>query len=111
MNYYLGQNLFEEDREYRVCATLWDALKVPSPRHSTFRTAHVSMDAVRSRTAEHSTDNNMREVQAAMRMIVESPIKYHTREIRKQFIWMMSMDCTETKQMGLFVKLEWWGIL
>ena len=79
--------------------------KVPrSPQQSTIRRSHASLEAVRSRTAVYSRDSQMREVQAALRMIVESDLKDQNKEIWKRFFWMWSMG-EETKQMGLYIKL------
>ena len=65
----------------------------------------MSLDAVRERLAVASTDSNMRELQAAFRLIVECDFSSQNKEIRKRFIWMMSVDDEEYKQAGLFVKL------
>ena len=65
----------------------------------------MSSDAVYGRAAGLSATSNMREVQAAYKLIVDCDFEFQNSEIRKRFVWMMSVDDKEYKQMGLFVKL------
>ena len=109
LNAFLKQSGLDDSKEYQVCHGIFKRVKlfkIPlSTQQSTIRRAHVSLNAVRERTAVVSTDSNMRELQAALRLIVECDFSSQNKEIRKRFIWMMSVDDEEYKQAGLFVKL------
>ena len=109
-----GDSLLD-NRQYRVCHNISVKFRqiTPPPRQSTLRItrAHVSLDAVRGRTAIVSATKNTRELQEAYRLIVEVDPILQNKEVLKRFIWMASMEDSQPLQLGLFVKLEGGGFV